>query len=128
MNVANLSSDGKTVALKRPLEALDNPFSKAAKARKVIDNQPQSNDPLSRLTALLPALERLVRSNETSIERVERETQEALQRMRDYVDSFTSFTHPDDPIFHDLEENRIYCKQCHFYLISLVAYEKKCRF
>ena len=110
--------------MKRPLEALDNPFSKAAKARKVIDNQPHSNDPLSRLTALLPALERLVRSHERSIERVERETQEALQRMRDYVDSFTSFAHPDDPTFHDLAENRIYLNNVIF-ILSPTQFPKK---
>jgi len=126
--VGNLISDGQTAALKQPLEALDNPSSKATKVRKVLDNQPHSNDPLSRLTALLPALERLVRSNETPIERMERETKAALQRMHDYVDSFTSFTHPDDPIFHDSTENRVYCKQCHFYLISHTVSKKGGRF
>ena len=115
--VRNLTSDGQTAALKRPMEALDNPSSKATKVRKVLDNQPHSNDPLSRLTALLPAFERLVRSNETPIERMERETKAALQRMHDNSDSFTSFTHPDDTNFHDPTENRVYCKQCHFYLI-----------
>ena len=97
---------------------MDNPFFKAAKAPKGDATPIRTNDPLSRLSALLPALERLVKNNETPIERMQRETLEAIERMSNYVDSFSSFSHPGDPIFYDPGEHRIYCKQCHFYLIS----------
>ena len=130
VDLGGVSNGLYSVFLKRPMSAMENPFMKSAKAAKAGYHNPRvsNNDPIERLSAILPSLEKLVRSNESPNERMLRETQESLVRMRNYTDSFSSFTHPDDPIFFNQDEKRIFCKHCHFYVMSHTVSKKGNRF
>ena len=101
-------------SLKRPLA---NIFSRRNK--KPCYDKPRE-DPISRLQAILPLLEKMAKANETPEDRAARVLRETVQRMRSYphTRSFETFCHIDDPVLFNVHEERVYCKQCHHYVIS----------
>ena len=102
-------------SVKRPLLSL---FEKDCKKPRY--DKPLTMDPISRLQAILPQLEKMVKANETPQDRAERTLGETSQRMSNYPHSkgFNVFRHPDDPVLYNAHEKRVYCKQCHHYVIS----------
>ena len=44
------------------------------------------------------------------------------------MDDFGAFTHTHDPVMYNAEENLVYCKFCHFYVISHAISKKKDKF
>ena len=116
----------KIVNVKRPLS---NPFEIPAKKAKATHSS-REKDPIERLRDILPRLEQLVITNESSTDHVKRELQNFLHRFEGYAtfDSFEVFSHPADPVLFNVHEKKVYCKQCHFYVLSHTVSRKKDKF
>ena len=74
--------------------------------------------PLARLQVMLPRLEKLLLHNESPSDRTTRVNREFLIRYPDYLNDFKAFVHQNDPVLFNEEERMVYCKMCHFYVIS----------
>ena len=86
------------------------------------------DSPLARLNTILPRLETLLLERETPSERADRATKEFLLRKLTYSNDFSAFTHTNDPLIYNSEEGVVYCKICHFYVISHTISMKGDRF
>ena len=93
-----------------------------------VEQRNMVHDPVSRLEAILPRLEKLLSDSETPLARAERENNEYMRRYKDYPNDFDSFLHSSDPIEFNNDEGKVYCKMCHFYAISHTISKKGDRF
>ena len=77
-------------------------------------------DPIGRLEAILPQLEKIAKVYESAEDKARKEVERSIFKINNCnrVKDFEAFHEQHDPVLFDTQDNTVFCKQCYHYVIS----------
>ena len=99
---------------------LGNPFKRAMKKPKPTDLSCYQSDPIGRLEAILPQLEKIAKVHQSAEDEARHEIKKSIARIvnSSHTDSFETFLGENGAVSFNNQERKVYCKQCHNFTIS----------